>query len=321
MKNFRDILAHRDPNALSAYYRLSSKERDVLLKILRPIAWRSYGETEIEVFISEISSSPPLPGGLAARIAEFKTVGNRFGLFLAENFPLDDISGFAKATAVSESILLAVALLIGRPYGHAGQRAGAIIQNIRPRREDAYKHLGTGSAIELIWHTEDAQAEVNCDFIGLFCLRGDPGARTFISRVDVSDLPKDIVEELEKKQFVIRSDESYSGYSVKTIVSVLSQYKNKLTVRYDPPYTKFLSQRASIALGELTNYINSKAVSVTLKSGDLLLIDNKTSVHGRSKFAPRYDDTDRWLQRIAIFSGHIPKRLLDPSNPYLIRPE
>jgi hypothetical protein len=258
---------------------------------------------------------------LASRIVEFRTAGNPFGFFLAENLPVDDVRGFAKTTEFSESILIATALLLGRPYGYVGLRSGKVIQDIRPRREDAYKLLGTGSAVELIWHTEDAHAEMNCDFISLFCLRGDPNACTFISHIDLAELPKRVVKELEKEQFVIRSDDSYSEFSVKRTVSVLSQRGGTLTVRYDPPYTEFPSRRASDALQDLKRHINAKAVGLTLKSGDLLLIDNKTSVHGRSKYTPLYDDTDRWLQRIAIFRNPLPKRLLDPDTPYLIRSE
>jgi alpha-ketoglutarate-dependent taurine dioxygenase len=31
--------------------------------------------------------------------------------------------------------------------------------------------------------------------------------------------------------------------------------------------------------------------------GDLLCIDNRRTVHGRTSFTPRYDGFDRWLQR------------------------
>jgi L-asparagine oxygenase len=30
----------------------------------------------------------------------------------------------------------------------------------------------------------------------------------------------------------------------------------------------------------------------------MLIIDNRRSIHARSIFSPRYDGTDRWLQRI-----------------------
>ena len=36
---------------------------------------------------------------------------------------------------------------------------------------------------------------------------------------------------------------------------------------------------------------------VVLTPGDLLMINNRTAVHGRSFFVPRYDGENRWLQR------------------------
>jgi L-asparagine oxygenase len=39
---------------------------------------------------------------------------------------------------------------------------------------------------------------------------------------------------------------------------------------------------------------------VILQSGDILVIDNRRAVHGRTPFNPRYDGTDRWLKRALV---------------------
>jgi L-asparagine oxygenase len=39
-----------------------------------------------------------------------------------------------------------------------------------------------------------------------------------------------------------------------------------------------------------------------LEPGDLLVVDNAVAVHGRSPFTPRFDGTDRWLQRTMVVS-------------------
>jgi alpha-ketoglutarate-dependent taurine dioxygenase len=36
---------------------------------------------------------------------------------------------------------------------------------------------------------------------------------------------------------------------------------------------------------------------VSLRAGDVLVVDNTLAVHGRTPFVARYDGTDRWLQR------------------------
>jgi hypothetical protein len=45
---------------------------------------------------------------------------------------------------------------------------------------------------------------------------------------------------------------------------------------------------------------------VVLEAGDLLVVDNNVSVHGRSPYEPRFDGTDRWLQRTFVVSDLAP---------------
>lgn len=57
-------------------------------------------------------------------------------------------------------------------------------------------------------------------------------------------------------------------------------------------------------LRELMNHLNRRAVDVTSKPGDILLIDNRRVAHGRPRtqpeVAPHYDGTDRWQRRLAL---------------------
>ncbi|HRE02697.1 MAG TPA: TauD/TfdA family dioxygenase, partial [Ilumatobacteraceae bacterium] len=45
---------------------------------------------------------------------------------------------------------------------------------------------------------------------------------------------------------------------------------------------------------------------VLLEPGDLLIVDNSMVVHGRSPFTPRFDGTDRWLQRAFVVDDLAP---------------
>ena len=40
--------------------------------------------------------------------------------------------------------------------------------------------------------------------------------------------------------------------------------------------------------------------------GDLLIVDNNLAVHGRTPFEPRFDGTDRWLQRTFVVTDLAP---------------
>ncbi len=59
---------------------------------------------------------------------------------------------------------------------------------------------------------------------------------------------------------------------------------------------------AVAALEELRRIIRRRHVGVALAAGDLLVVDNAVSVHGRSPFSARFDGTDRWLQRTFVVS-------------------
>ena len=58
------------------------------------------------------------------------------------------------------------------------------------------------------------------------------------------------------------------------------------------------------ALDELARLVRENATAVTLEAGDLLVVDNDLAVHGRTPFTPRFDGTDRWLQRTFVVADH-----------------
>lgn len=47
------------------------------------------------------------------------------------------------------------------------------------------------------------------------------------------------------------------------------------------------------AAGQVWNFVR-------LEPGDLLVVDNRRAIHGRSAFPARYDGFDRWLQRMYV---------------------
>jgi L-asparagine oxygenase len=61
-----------------------------------------------------------------------------------------------------------------------------------------------------------------------------------------------------------------------------------------------ISTGGASALAALNEALQRCAVTVELGSGDVLLIDNRRAVHGRSAFRPAYDGSDRWIQRVLM---------------------
>ncbi|NJL22917.1 MAG: hypothetical protein HC895_22215 [Leptolyngbyaceae cyanobacterium SM1_3_5] len=68
-------------------------------------------------------------------------------------------------------------------------------------------------------------------------------------------------------------------------------------LNYDEDLMTAMTPAAEEALNALQAAIALVYRGVKLDTGDLLCIDNRRTVHGRSSFTPRYDGFDRWLQR------------------------
>ena len=63
-----------------------------------------------------------------------------------------------------------------------------------------------------------------------------------------------------------------------------------------------MTPEADAALDRLAEVVRMCEGGVVLEAGDLLIVDNTVAVHGRSPFTPRFDGTDRWLQRSFVMS-------------------
>jgi L-asparagine oxygenase len=265
-------------------------------------------------------NGPEASGELSAQLRDallaFAAGGNDLGCFLVQHLPIDELDGFRKSTSISETVLNAVACCFGTPFGYDGQREGAVIQNLWPVREHSAMQIGTGSC-ELHWHMDDGHAVLPPDYLGILCLRGDPSATTLVSRVDVGALGDGVSARLREPAFTIHADSSYGdqGADAAENVSIISDDG----IRYDPIFTTCASPEHAAALAELGKHIDARAVGVTLARGDLLVIENRKAVHARSAFTPRYDDTDRWVQRTAIIAREVPEEMILTRSPLRLR--
>jgi hypothetical protein len=63
---------------------------------------------------------------------------------------------------------------------------------------------------------------------------------------------------------------------------------------------------AQRALETLAAAVAEHHTGVVLEAGDLLVVDNALAVHGRTPFTPRFDGSDRWLQRTFVVADLAP---------------
>jgi L-asparagine oxygenase len=211
----------------------------------------------------------------------------------------------------SEALLLAVARRLGQPVGYAPEHGGDLVQNIVPVATSATRQISTSSKVTLMFHTETAFHPFRPRYVLLLCLRGDPAAATTLasSAALVAALDSHHLDVLFQDRFRTAIDESHLAGGTQRLGPARPVFhgdRNRPTMVFDADLMMGIDPQAIDALQALTQAVEKHHVSVTLQTGDLLVVDNYLAVHGRSVFAPRFDGTDRWLQRTFVVSDLAP---------------
>jgi len=204
----------------------------------------------------------------------------------------------------------------GYPVGYMQEQNGQIIQNIVPVHKLEYQQISSSSKVELALHTETAFHPYRPDYVLLMCLRGDANAATTYANIEdiLEKLDSSTIKTLEQKWFTTRVDISFRthGESDRKIpISILPEHNGACSIRYDLTFVEGINPPAIEALKKIEIAIQQCIREIVLETGDVLVIDNNTSIHGRKPFQPRYNGTDRWLQRILVRKELPPKNQLN----------
>lgn len=212
----------------------------------------------------------------------------------------DSVERVAKLPAV-------VAMLFGQQLGEVfafrEEKQGALVQNVVPVRALARSQSNAGS-VSLELHSENAFHLHRPDFIGLICLRSDHEERaaTLVSSIRnaLPLLDSADVEILGSPRFVTEAPPSFGCRDVAPPHAVLSGPAYDPGIQVDLNATTALDNAARGALERLGAALAEASSLLMLKSGEMVFIDNRLVVHGRTYFEPRYDGRDRWLHRIYV---------------------
>jgi len=257
-----------------------------------------------------------LPSEVITALLEFRRNGNDDGVLVIRGLPIDDrrigltpqhwsMKYQMKQYYETEMYLLGVASILGEVFSFSTQHEGNLVQNVVPLQADMYDQVGTGSKVFLEWHTEDAFHKLAADFIGLLCLRSNIAAATTFASIRMMDIPDKYKHCLFQRKFQAGIDKAHGGSGRPEdgpVISILSGRYDDPELRIDTSCVRALpgETEAQAALDYLIEEMSSVARQLVLHQGDLLFMDNKRVVHGRTAFTPRFDGTDRWLQRVSI---------------------
>jgi L-asparagine oxygenase len=215
---------------------------------------------------------------------------------------IESIPGTDKANRV----IITYAEKYGHPVGYLQEQHGRVVQDIFPIKKSAESQISSSSKTTLELHTEAAFHPYLPDYLLLLCLRGDENAGTTYS--DLSDILKDIhvgiINILKQSLFETSVDESFrlngeENTFIKLPVLICDS-DGKYTMKYDRTVMSGITTEAQMALKVFNNAVERNKKTVFLETGDLIIIDNSVTVHGRTSFDAKYDGTDRWLKRVVV---------------------
>ncbi len=259
-----------------------------------------------------------LPDVVHDALVDFGDEPHRSGALLLRGLPVGELpptpltptTTSAKDT-VSELTLLTVARRLGQPVGYEPEHGGDLVQNIVPTRAAVDRQVSTSSRVHLMFHTEAAFHPHRPRYLLLLCLRGDPAAETTLSSIFevVPQLPPGVVDTLFQPRFRTAVDESYlhgRDNLLSSPMAVLSGDRCRPSMVFDADLMVGIDGEADDALRILGDATKEFHTSIALQAGELLIVDNNVAVHGRTPFKPRFDGTDRWVQRTFVVGDLAP---------------
>ncbi|MCU7728832.1 TauD/TfdA family dioxygenase [Actinoplanes sp. KI2] len=227
-----------------------------------------------------------------------------------------------REASVPAALLLMVAAGLGDPVAYLPEKSGALVQDVVPVPGQEAVQGNTGS-IMLSFHIENAFHDHRPDYVMLLCLRADhervAGTRTVSIREVLPMLGAETREALARPEFETAAPPSFgAGQAATEPHAVLMGAPEDPDLLIDFAATRPLTERAAAAIGALGEAFERVSVVANLAPGDLVIVDNRVTAHGRTSFTPRYDGRDRWLQRTFVAANLRRSRDRRPGDGYVI---
>jgi L-asparagine oxygenase len=286
---------------------------------LGALAQRPWSNIEDLIESAFSTVAPILPSPVLNSILALRRLDSR-GSLVIRGLPVDPdlpptpttvTPDLRDAFPIARSALLGTVQLLGEAFAYRNEYDSEIITHVLPSRSGLDTVSSQGSRAVLPYHTEDVHLSPFLpDYLALMCLRPDPQrlARTcLVHAADVrSLLPAETVEILSLPLFHVRTPVSFGGAGGSSApIPVFSGPREQPQIAAEFTDMVGLTRAAVDALAILIEASNRAAVEVDLDRGDLLLIDNRRVLHGRTPFEPLLDGTDRWCVRVLVRAGDL----------------
>jgi Fe(II)/alpha-ketoglutarate-dependent arginine beta-hydroxylase len=298
---------------------------------------KKYDSVESEEFAEECTlQASRLPYRIRKILFDFRNQKIPMGFLLLKGYHIDDekISDTPKhwdtpwensATLQEEIFQCLICSGLGNLFGWLTQENGRFLRNIVPIKADQDEQLGGSSRVPLLWHIEEAFHPQRADMMTIMCYRNLEKAGTNICSLDQMDIPEEILSILSQPRFVIEPDKSHFPENnqsqqwkletdhFKRIKSFLANPVPTPVIFGPPGFQRMVVDQAfmSAVLGDLEaqealdwfyQHLDERKTTIEMEPGNILLLDNRKVVHGRTPYKPNYGPKARWLRRGNITS-------------------
>jgi L-asparagine oxygenase len=208
----------------------------------------------------------------------------------------------------TEAHLAILGSRLGSVFAFREWDRGHLVQNRYPIAAHAAIQAASGST-GLVLHTEASFADLSPEHLAIIGVRVDPTgtARTTVASTPraLSMLAEEDRQALRQPSFAFETDSGcflVDGRRTTEPRPLLREEGGVWRLEFSESLFGVDAPAADV-LARLRSALTSTATSVVLVPGDVLLVDNWRAVHGRTPFRPRFDGTDRWIQRVLVRSA------------------
>lgn len=272
-----------------------------------------------------------LPLTLRRGVRQFRRHSGARGSLVIAGLPVDETAlpdtpsvadSVQREATVSAAVLMMVACGLGDPAAYLAEKAGALVHDVVPVPGRESFSGNAGSAL-LTFHNENAFHQHEPDYVLLLCLRADheriAGLRTACLREVLPLLTEASREALFAPEFITAPPPSFGADgATRSAQPVLLGAPEDPDMRMATIATSPLTGRAEAALLDFGEACDAAAHTVRLTPGDLAILDNRVTAHGRTAFQPRYDGADRWVQRTFVIADLRRSRDHRPHDGYVL---
>ncbi|WP_380282270.1 TauD/TfdA family dioxygenase [Kitasatospora purpeofusca] len=304
-------------NTAAADWTLDPADAAACERLARTLSAGGHDQVDSPAWVARARDAwDELPLPLRRAVRRFRRHSGPHGTLVIGGLPVDRaalpatpsvLGSVQRRAAVPAAVLTMVACGLGEPLAYLAEKTGALVQDVVPVPGQESFHSNAGS-VPLSFHTENGFHPHPPDYVVFLCLRADhdrtAGMRVAGIRQAVPLLTRAGREALFAPEFITTPPPSFgpdagSGAGAEPR-PVLFGAAEDPDIRMAQLVTSPLTPRATAALAEFGRACEATARTLRLVPGDLVVIDNRVTVHGRTAFRPRYDGADRWLQRTYV---------------------